>query len=311
MYKLFISFLMIILVAFGCVNTDFITDPSSEPEEGTLVIQSSGNSVLVNGTMQVTAVAYDATGTEVPGVQFNWSSSSASILSIDQSGIVTGNALGQAWVIVKADGYKKDSIIVTVVQDVNQLANIVVTPNFGGTINIGETIQFSAQGFNNMGDPINNLNFTWQSSNPNIVSINGSGLAMALASGDANITAVYNMIQSSNIPVTVKGNSKTGTFTKNPGTSYNVSGSVEVVDENGQLSVNFGSDFTTSNGPGLFVYISPTQNVGLGSIELGSIISTSGSQSYAVPAGNNLEEFSYVIIHCKPFNVTFGYANIQ
>ncbi|MBL1215403.1 MAG: hypothetical protein HND52_18700 [Ignavibacteriae bacterium] len=301
---------IIIIFLISCVETDFVLDPQSSNTEGTISVMTNSQSLLVNESMQLQASAYDSENNPISSVQFNWSSTNSSILTVDQTGLVNGISAGQAWIVVSASGYKSDSTLISVLSNNQQLASIVVTPN-SASLSPGEIQQFTAQGFDGNNQPINNLTFVWSSSDENVVSISTTGLATANNSGSANIIASYDGVQSSNVRVDVAGNSKSGTFMGNPATSYTVSGSAELVSSNSQLTLNFGSDFSSSSGPGLYVYLSPVNSVGANSVELGELISTTGAQSYSVPPGYSLSDFSYVIIHCKPFSVSFGSAEIN
>ncbi len=309
MKKEIISFVFIFIL-ISCVETDFVLDPQTPIAEGTIAISTNSQSLLVSESMQLQASAFDSENNPVSSVQFNWSSTNETILTVDQSGFATAKSVGQAWVVVSAAGYNSDSTLISVLSNNQQLASIIVTPN-SASLMPGETEQFTAQGFDGSGQPINNITFTWASSDENVVSISGGGLAMANNSGSANITASSNGIQSSNVRIDVAGTSKSGTFMGNPATSYTVTGSAELVSSNGQLTLNFGSDFTSSNGPGLYVYLSPVNSVTSNSVELGELISTTGAQSYSVPSGYSLNDFSYAIVHCKPFSVSFGSAEIK
>ena len=95
--------------------------------------------------------------------------------------------------------------------------------------------------------------------------------------------------------------------------NYSVSGMVKFgVNAEGNNTLTLQSDFQSSSGPGLYVYLSaesgrPTSS----SIDLGSLQSTSGSQTYAVSNSVNIADFPYVLIHCRPFNVPFGHAQLM
>jgi hypothetical protein len=72
------------------------------------------------------------------------------------------------------------------------------------------------------------------------------------------------------------------------------------------------TDFTTENGPDLYVYLvrnddgSPAND---GSdLELGRLKSTNGSFSYTLPASADPARFRAVTIWCRAFRVNFGYA---
>lgn len=80
-------------------------------------------------------------------------------------------------------------------------------------------------------------------------------------------------------------------------------------------------DLNTSNGPDLRVWLSDQKvqpgRAGWGVfddgqwVELGRLKGNQGDQSYAVPAGTDLEKLSSVTIWCKRFSVSFGAATLQ
>lgn len=75
--------------------------------------------------------------------------------------------------------------------------------------------------------------------------------------------------------------------------------------------LNFGSDFSSSNGPGLAVFLSTTSGRNSGSLNLGNLQRNSGNQDYSVSGNVELGDFDWVIIHCVPFNITFGFAELK
>ena len=308
-----IKYLLIValgLLSQACVNTDFISDPPIEKQEGRLQIQSSTQSLLVNESVQFQANAYDDSDRLVEDVIISWSSSNNEIVSINQGGVVNAIQQGQVLIYASAIGFKTDSTVLSVVDNVQQLASINVTPG-SAQLDVGQMVQFTAEGLTTEGNPVPGITFHWGSSDPSILTIDNSGLATAQNPGIVVIFASADGIQSQNISVQINDDKKTGTFTPSPGSNYNVGGSVELVTVGENLVVNFGSDFHSSSGPNLHVYLSPSGGVGAGSIDIGALQSTSGAQTYNVPAGYELNDFNYVIVHCVPFNVTFGQAFIN
>ena len=81
--------------------------------------------------------------------------------------------------------------------------------------------------------------------------------------------------------------------------------------DNGNLLLQFDDNFLSSNGPGLYVYLSTSNSVGSNSLEVERLNSTQGQQLYTIQGDIELDAYSWVIIHCKPFNVTFGYAELK
>ncbi len=294
----------------GCVGTDLINEPVVFVP-ARVVINPTSSAVEVGKTTNFQATYYDSLGNQVAGVALQWSSSDQNIATIDANGQAAGKQAGQARITARARGVTSTVALLTVVANPNQVARVVVTPD-SGAIAVGGTQQFSAVARNLSGAVIGGRTFSWRSSDATIASVNSSGLATGIKTGRVNIIASVDGVDSPAAPLTILGTSRSGTFTKRPGTSYNVSGTATLEQQaNGSLVLKFGSDFSTSNGPGLEVFLSTTNTVGANSRNLGRIKSTSGTQSYNVPAGVSLTTYSWVIIHCVPFNVTFGYAQLQ
>lgn len=90
---------------------------------------------------------------------------------------------------------------------------------------------------------------------------------------------------------------------------YTVSGIAATYDDNG-AKVLLLEPLNSQNGPDLRVYLSKDQNAGT-YINLGSLKSTTGKQSYPIPGNPNLDEYPYVLIWCQEFSVGFGRAALQ
>jgi len=92
-----------------------------------------------------------------------------------------------------------------------------------------------------------------------------------------------------------------------------IKGSWSVVQENGQTIIRFADDFKTKNGPDLKIFLSPQtiqavngKTATAGSVNLGVLKSTKGTQDYVVPAGVNLENFNSVLVHCEAYSILWG-----
>lgn len=92
------------------------------------------------------------------------------------------------------------------------------------------------------------------------------------------------------------------------------SGEAKLVEVNNKTVLRL-EDFTVTNGPDLYVYLSdsqnPTNNIqDLGNyVDLGLLKATSGNQNYDVPSG--FEEHRTAIIWCKKFGVLFSFAIME
>ena len=84
-------------------------------------------------------------------------------------------------------------------------------------------------------------------------------------------------------------------------------GSIQIIRDGGAYTLKLGSNFKTKTGPALYVYLGN----GAPQKRIGKLKSTSGAQSYALPASVNPANYSKVYIYCVPFNAIFGSGSIN
>jgi hypothetical protein len=100
-----------------------------------------------------------------------------------------------------------------------------------------------------------------------------------------------------------------GNFEKS---EHPTSGTAQIVIQNGKKYLKFDSSFQSDSGPDLFVILhrqdSPKSYGKSDYVSLGRLKKTSGQQMYAIPNGVNIAKFKSVVIWCKKFNATFGFA---
>ncbi|WP_088124866.1 DM13 domain-containing protein [Roseivirga misakiensis] len=177
------------------------------------------------------------------------------------------------------------------------------------TLAIGDSFQFEADFFDELGERTNGTT-TWSSSDDQIISITADGLATALASGEVTITvasgSTSDSISLSTGPMTTfRALERTGSFMGLR--NYTVNGDFTLSENGDNLELTFSSNFQSSNGPGLFVYLSNNSTRVTGGIELGQLSANSGTQTYIISRQNaELDTYNHVIIYCKPFGVAFG-----
>lgn len=79
--------------------------------------------------------------------------------------------------------------------------------------------------------------------------------------------------------------------------------------------LEFDQGFKTDQGPDLFVLLhrqSVPKNYQANTyVNLGRLKQVNGSQRYTIPADIDLGEFKSVVIWCRQFNATFGYAPLK
>jgi hypothetical protein len=296
----------------GCIGTDFIDELPDEPmQEARIEVSPPSQALLQGQTAAFEAIFFGTNGQVRTGISFAWASSNPSIASVDAGGMVTALQAGQAFITATASGVSSPPAMLTVVADPNQVAQVVVVPD-SVELALGSSERFTAMALNLSGGPVSNATFTWESSAPDVASIDGQGLARALKAGTTEVTATTGGVRSLPAVLRVPGQRRTGLFAARGGTNYTVRGTAILEEqEDGALVVRFEDNFATSSGPGLEVFLSSTSVVNAGSLNLGTLQSTRGAQSYRVGDRSvALDTYDFVVIHCVPFNVTFGAAQL-
>ena len=95
--------------------------------------------------------------------------------------------------------------------------------------------------------------------------------------------------------------------------SKRLKGAWNVEQRDGKTFIVFSDDFRAANGPDLKIFLSPKsiadatgKNAVDGSINIGELKKTKGTQEYEVPAGINLADYGSVLVHCEAYSVLWG-----
>lgn len=144
--------------------------------------------VEVDGTFQFSPTVTDPDGLEVESPDLTWGSSNPAFATVDGEGTVTGVYPGTARVVVSFSGVAAEAEVVVGEVVVPEIARVEVTPQTATVQGIGATTQFAATAFD-ASDAIVDGNFTWESDDPSVATVDAGGLATAVAAGDATISA--------------------------------------------------------------------------------------------------------------------------
>ena len=90
---------------------------------------------------------------------------------------------------------------------------------------------------------------------------------------------------------------------------HRASGVVKILNIGSERYIRY-EDFSTIDGPGLYVYLSKDLRA-KDFVNLGYRKGTKGNINYKIPAGVDLDEYKYVLHWCKPFGVLFNYADLS
>lgn len=139
-----------------------------------------------------------------------------------------------------------------------------------------------------------------------------SSIAAALAIGLSGVAACAPaaLAETAAASVTISSELPSGDFIKK---KKRLKGAWEVVQRGDRTFIVFGDDFRAANGPDLKISLSPKSVSEVsgktavdGSINIGELKATKGTQEYEIPAGINLDDYSSVLVHCEAYSVLWG-----
>ena len=148
-----------------------------EPAEATLT--------AVGDTVRLAATAFDANGSELADAQFSWETSDRAVATVDSTGLVTAAANGSATITARA-GAASGTAAVTVTHAAD---SVVVEPAEATLTAVGDTVRLAATAFDANGSELADAQFSWESSDAAVATVDGTGLVTAASNGSATIVA--------------------------------------------------------------------------------------------------------------------------
>jgi len=150
------------------------------------VIQQRTGSLRLGIPRGFSAILLDSTNTQVPaGRIITWSTSTPTVISVTQAGIVTGLTLGTARVIATAERVA-DTVTLAVTNV--PVSTVVVSPLQVSLLE-GQTRQLSVVVTDSTGREITDRPIEWLSSDPSKATVTSTGLVSAIAAGNVSIGA--------------------------------------------------------------------------------------------------------------------------
>jgi uncharacterized protein YjdB len=148
-------------------------------------LSTTQQAMTVGQTTQLTAEVLDDGGRALTGRPISWTSSSAAIAAVNQSGRVTALSPGAAIITATAEGR---SAVATITVSEVAVARVDITPAVA-TVVVGQTTQLSAQLRDAGGSILTGRVLTWSTSNASVITVTSGGLVTAVGTGSASITA--------------------------------------------------------------------------------------------------------------------------
>src|SRR5207247_846767 len=151
----------------------------------TVTVAPASANLQTAQTVQLTATARDASGNILSGRVITWSSSNASVASVNGSGLVTGAGAGSATITATSEGQSgTSSVTVTFVP----VASVTVNPG-SASVQVGQTVQLTATPKDANGTALPGRVVTWAGNNTAAATVSSSGLVTGVATGTAGIIA--------------------------------------------------------------------------------------------------------------------------
>ena len=160
--------------------------PPVDPPRATTVVVTPATVELtaLGEVVRFTAQVRDQHGSEMAAAVV-WSSGDASVATVDATGLVTAAGNGTATITAMA-GAASGNASVTVAQAVSAVA---VSPVADTLVARGDTVRLTAEASNANGHAVEGAEFTWTSGDTAVATVDATGLATSVGSGEAEITA--------------------------------------------------------------------------------------------------------------------------
>ena len=172
----------------GCGDGDSAIAPLPDPPRPATVAVSPATAEFsaLGASVQLTAEVRDQSRNVMSGVAVVWSSTAASVATVDAGGLVTAVADGIA-TITAASGEVSGTAAVTVTQAPDSVA---VSPTEATIAALGDTVRLAAGAFDANGHAVAGAEFSWESTAASVATVDAAGLVTAIAGGAATITAM-------------------------------------------------------------------------------------------------------------------------
>ena len=183
---------LVLWPALSCGDGPVEPAPPPPAPVATTVTVSPGSAALnaIGETARLAAEVRDQNGQVMAGTAVAWSTSDASVATVDASGLVMAAANGSA-TITAAAGSASGTAGVTVAQ---RVATVAVTPP-ADTLVLGDTVRFAAEATDANGHGVAGVTeFSWASSDTSVAEVDATGLVTSVGTGEATVTATASAI---------------------------------------------------------------------------------------------------------------------
>ena len=318
MKKIYLSFILISsLFLYNCIGEDIIND--TIPEE--IRFLNPIKNISVSETYQLNVRYFNNIGVEET-VNIMWTSEDTSIATVDSNGLVTGVSMGVT--TIKAQtlvGTKtvENNLSITITANTTELkSEEIIFLNPVESIAITETYQYNVAYYNSLGEQ-ETVNITWSSEDTSIATVDSNGLVTGISMGVTTIKAqtlvgTKTIENTTTITITQEAqnsNKRSGTIVSTSNYALKGDFTLEEIENTNNLKLSLASNYEASTSlPGLYIYLSNNPNSIANALEIGPVSIFTGAHSYTI-TNKGINDYSYVLYWCKPFNVKVGEGKIN
>jgi uncharacterized protein YjdB len=186
-FMLAVTGLVFSVAACSSGGTSVIEADRTPPKVASVAV-SVPASLVAGQTARAVATPKDENGTPLPDRAVTWYSSSASIASVTDSGVISAVAPGTAVVSAVSEGVSGQANMAVMAPPRTPIANVIVAVSPSAAL-IGQTAIATATLQDSTGAPLSGRTVTWESSNTTVATVDATGDVKAVGSGMAMIKA--------------------------------------------------------------------------------------------------------------------------
>ena len=177
---------LVVSFALGCSSGSDAGggDPPTPEPVASVTVTAAQSSVVVGASVQMSVTTLDASGNTLTGRTVAWSTSDAVVASVNTSGSVTGESIGEATITATSEG-RTGSASITVMTDV---ASVVVIPDPAVVIST-LSVQMTATPQEAGGLPLTGKTVTWTTADASIATVDANGLVTGGTPGSTTVSA--------------------------------------------------------------------------------------------------------------------------
>ncbi|MFI5250491.1 MAG: Ig-like domain-containing protein, partial [Gemmatimonadales bacterium] len=161
-------------------HSGFATVTVTPKPVGSIIVTPSHATIRVATTLQLSDTVKDQSGNVLTGQTVTWSSDSASTVSVDGNGLVTGRRVGTATITATVGGKSASAAILVSLIPVRSITIAPASP----ALVVSQTTQLTATTFDSAGDVLPGRVVRWKSRTPAVATVDSiAGLVTGVSPG--------------------------------------------------------------------------------------------------------------------------------